>query len=172
MLIGLVLILSTRFGRARGLIPVGILLLLATIPATVIDVPITNGVGERHHEPRTVEQVRGTYELGIGHLVVDLRDVPFAGQDMHVAARLGIGQLEIDVPSTVQVRVHAHAGAGSITLFGGTYDNGWPISANYTTSEAGTTGVLDLDARVGAGEIDVHRYTPNGVESILQERYP
>ena len=47
--VGLALVLSTWFGRARGLIPLGILLLLVSVPAATIDVPITGGTGKRDY---------------------------------------------------------------------------------------------------------------------------
>jgi phage shock protein PspC (stress-responsive transcriptional regulator) len=163
--IGVALIASAWFGRARGLIPIGIVLLLATPPAAALDVPITGGIGHRTYAPTTRAELRSRYELGIGRLEVDLLAAPLTQRKTHVTARLGIGELTIDVPSTVRVVVHGHAGAGSVRVFG-SGDGGWPENA--TRTAPGTkTGELDIDARVGAGDIQVRRYEPGGVETLL-----
>ncbi len=165
--VGLALMLSAWFGRARGLVPLGILVLLATLPAATIDVPLTGGTGNREYVPTTRSELRSNYEMGIGRLDVDLRDVPLTGHTTALRAQLGIGNLVIDVPATVKVVVNAHAGAGALLLFGGN-DGGWP--AQQTRTVAGTgRGELDLDLHVGAGAVQVHRFDPNGPETIFSE---
>jgi phage shock protein PspC (stress-responsive transcriptional regulator) len=162
--IGIALLVSTRFGRARGLIPVGILLLLATIPASVIDVPITGGVGDRTYRPTTVSEVDAKYQLGIGELDLDLRDLALGDETVDIAAQVGIGRLDIHVPSTATVEVRAHAGVGALSLFSNTYDD-WPLDQTVTAPGTRTgTGVIVIDAKVGAGQVQVSRYDVNGVE--------
>jgi phage shock protein PspC (stress-responsive transcriptional regulator) len=162
--IGIALLVSTRFGRARGLIPVGILLLLATIPASVIDVPITGGVGDRTYRPTTVAQVRSSYELGIGELDLDLRDLTLGDETVEIDAQVGIGRLDIHVPSTTRVEVRAHAGAGQLSLFSNTYEDDWPANATITAPGTGE-GTIVLDAKVGAGQVQVTRYDARGFET-------
>lgn len=83
-----------------------------------------------------------------------------------MSARLGIGELVIDVPNSVRVVVRGHAGAGSVSVFGDENNGGWP--EDVTRTAPGTqSGVLYVDARVGAGNIQVHRYEPGGVETLL-----
>ena len=125
ILVGSTLVVSAWRGRAHGLIPIGVLLLLATIPAVTIDVPISGGMGERIYRPTARAELQRTYTLGIGHLLIDLRDAPLTARVTHIDGRLGIGNLEVDVPSNVRVDVHTHNGAGSAELFG-TTDGGWP----------------------------------------------
>jgi hypothetical protein len=163
--IGLALIASTWFGRARALIPIGLLLLVASVPATALDVPLTGGIGHTIYQPTARSQLRSRYQFGIGRLDLDLLSVPLAHHTTHMEVRLGIGELTIDVPSSVRVVVHGHAGAGSVRLFGGS-DGGWPESLTRTAS--GTeSGELDLDARVGAGDIHVRRIGPDGAETLI-----
>ena len=165
VVVGLALVASAWFGRARGLIPIAILLLLAAVHSSAIDVPITGGVGHSHFRPLTRADLRSTYELGIGRLELDFMKVPLADHVTHVKARLGIGELAIDVPNTVRVVVHGHAGAGSVRVFGGG-NGGWP--ENVTRAAPGArAGELDIDARVGAGDIQVRRFEPGGVETLL-----
>jgi hypothetical protein len=163
ILVGGALVLSAWYGRAWGLIPIGVLLLLATIPAVTIDVPISGGIGQRTYAPVATSELRSNYELGIGHLALNLRDVPLTGHVTHVKSSLGIGELDVDVPANVQVDLNAHVGAGATNLFG-SVEGGWPEN---TQRVAGTnqSGVLYLDLRVGAGSIRVRRFSADG--SIL-----
>jgi phage shock protein PspC (stress-responsive transcriptional regulator)/predicted membrane protein len=163
--VGAALVVSAFAGRAPALIAVGIVLLAATAIANTIDVPLRGGIGESVYRPQTVAEVQPHYEHGIGRLVIDLRAVPLTGQVTDVSAQLGIGQLLVQVPSSVRVEVTAHAGAGSLLLFGREH-GGWP--ANDTRTVAGTgSGTLRLDLRVGAGQVRVQRFEPDGFETIL-----
>jgi len=161
VVVGAALVLSAWFGRARGLIPIGVLLLLATIPASVIDVPISGGIGEREYRPITRVDLRRNYELGIGHLVVDLRATPLSGRVTTVKASLGIGELDVDVPADVRVDVRAHAGAGAVEIFGH-LDDGLTQDSRRVAG-VHERGVLHLDLRVGAGSINVRRWSADGV---------
>ena len=71
------------------------------------------------------------------------------------------------MPSTVKLEIDTHAGAGSVQLFGHT-TGGWDFDHSRTIPSNGS-GVLHLDLRVGAGEIDVHRFDTNGYETLIGE---
>jgi hypothetical protein len=160
IVVGAALVLSAWFGRARGLIPIGVLLLLATIPASVIDVPISGGIGARNYHPVTRTDVQHEYELGIGHLTIDLQDVPLSGEVTTIRGSLGIGELDVDVPANVRVDVRAHTGAGTTELFGH-LDDGWSRE-KHAIAGVRQPGVVRLVLRVGAGTIKVRRWAANG----------
>jgi hypothetical protein len=160
IVVGAALVLSAWYGRAHGLIPIGVLLLLVTIPAVTIDVPISGGIGQREYHPTARSQVRSDYALGIGHLVLDLRDVPLTDGVTRVKSSLGIGELDVDVPANVQVDVNAHTGAGATDIFG-RVEGGWPQDTHRVAGSS-QAGVLYLDLRVGAGSVKVRRWTPDG----------
>lgn len=159
-LVGVAMLVSAWFGRAHGLVPIGVILLLATIPAVSIDVPISGGVGARHYNPTTRSELQRNYELGMGQLVLNLQDAPLSGRVTSISASLGIGELDVDVPADVRVDVRAHVGAGATQLFGHD-EGGWPQNTSVVAG-AQQRGVLHLDLRVGAGSIQVRRWTPNG----------
>ena len=161
IVVGAALVLSAWFGRARGLVPIGILLLLATIPATLIDVPISGGIGDRAYYPASRAELHQEYQLGIGNLVVDVRRVPLANRVTTISATLGIGELNVDVPANVFLDVRAHTGAGSTEIFG-RLDDGWPQDT-HRFAGAGERGVLHLVLRVGAGAVHVRRWRSDGV---------
>jgi phage shock protein PspC (stress-responsive transcriptional regulator)/predicted membrane protein len=160
IVVGGALVLSAWFGRARGLIPIGVLLLLATIPASVIDVPISGGIGEQSYHPVSRAELHREYELGIGHMTIDLRDVPLSGRVTAISGSLGIGELDVDVPANVRVDVRAHVGAGATELFG--HEENGLTQDNHVIAGERRPGVLRLELRVGAGAIKVHRWGPNG----------
>ena len=163
--VGAALVTAAFAGRAHMLIPVGILLLAATAISSTIDVPMRGGIGSRQYRPLNVSELRSHYELGIGDLELDLRDVPLAGRTTVVDAQTGVGALRVLVPSSVRVEVHAHAGAGSLLLFG-SETGGWHENVQRSVAGSGT-GVLQLDLRVGAGQIRVRRFEPGGIETVL-----
>jgi predicted membrane protein len=102
------------------------------------------------------------YSLAIGNLSVDLRDVDFAGSSRHVHAQLGIGQLNVTVPTGVRVVLDAHAGFGGVTAFGDSAHECCPTDVHVVQSGAPGGGTLHLDAEVGAGHVDITR----GEESL------
>ena len=121
---------------------------------------ITGGIGERRFHPTTRAMLQRDYELGIGHLVVDLRDARLPGRITAISGSLGIGELDVDVPANVRVDVRAHAGAGATDIFG-RLEDGWPQDT-HRVSGINQTGVLHLDLRVGAGSIHVRRWSSDG----------
>ena len=75
------------------------------------------------------------------------------------------------MPSTARVEVHAHAGAGQLSLFGNTYENDWPLNETFTAPGTGD-GTIVLDAAVGAGQVQVTRYDTRGFEAPVQGSVP
>lgn len=157
LLAGLVILwIGRRQGRSRLLIALTALLgliALALVAAIVaafawFDVSLGDGTGERTYTPTTTSLAHD-YHLGIGYLEVDLSHVsPATTQRIH--ARLAIGELKVIVPRTAQVRVNAHAKAGSVRVLGN-YDDG--RNAAVHTGNGG----FEIDATIGAGRIDVVR---------------
>ena len=163
--VGVALVVSSWFGRARVLILVGILLIGATSVASALDVPLRGGIGDRSYRPVQLSELQHPYQLAIGHLAIDLRGLSLpAGQTTTVQAQLGIGQLEVDVPNSMQVSVDAHAGAGSLMLFGHE-TGGWDVHDTRATT-GDSPGSLHLKLKVGAGQVRVRRFAPGGVELI------
>jgi phage shock protein PspC (stress-responsive transcriptional regulator) len=113
------------------------------------DVSLGDGVGDHTYAPASVSAVQSSYHLGIGNLKVDLSQIESAGKHQ-VKARLGIGELKIVVPRDAAVHVDAHANVGELFVLRN-HDDG-----QNATVHAGT-GQFEIDARVGAGRIDVVR---------------
>jgi phage shock protein PspC (stress-responsive transcriptional regulator) len=163
LLIGLVILWThdARRGdrRLRRLLIVALTLLTMAVAATIaavalafawFDVSLGDGVGDRTEAPASVAALHRSYELGVGNLRVDLSRVPVT-RETHVAAHVGVGELRIVVPRNVPVSVDAHAKAGDVNVLR-RHDDG--RNASVKTDRG---GLLTIDAKVGAGRIDVVR---------------
>ena len=159
LLTGGALIVGAWRGRARWLIPVGLVLSVALAGASLIDVPIRGGAGEIGYRPLAVEEIRTPYRLGAGELVVDLSDIDFGGQTVTVVASVAAGHLDIIVPADVALELEAHVGAGNLMLLGREYD-GLDIGRELTDAGREGAGRLILRAGAGVGLVEVRRAFP------------
>ena len=157
VVVGGALVVSTWWGRSRGLIALGIPLVLVVGGLGLVDVPLEGGIGNPTYRPTTLGAVHRSYDLAIGDLSVDLRRVDFTGARRHVHAQLGIGQLNVTVPDGVRVVVDGHAGVGSVTAFGRQSKECCPSSLRLDRPGVSGDGTLFLDADVGAGNVHVMR---------------
>jgi phage shock protein PspC (stress-responsive transcriptional regulator) len=155
--VGGALVVSAWWGRSRGLIALGIPLVLVVGGLGLVDVPLDGGVGSPTYRPTTIAAVHRSYQLAIGDLSLDLRRVDFTGGRRHVHAQLGIGQLNVTVPAGVRVVVHGHAGVGSVTALGRQSKECCPSSLRVDRPGVSGGGTLYLDAEVGAGNVHVMR---------------
>lgn len=154
---GVMLLVGAFFGRAGGLILVGLLAALGMVGATASD------HWDQHNvlRPTTAAQVDERYEMGAGELTLDLTGVSDleALDGRVVRMEAGAGRIEVVVPEGVDVDVDARAGLGNIILFGEELDG---AGIETSGSHDGGTDVpeVTLDIQVGMGEIDVHAEEP------------
>ena len=162
--IGLGLLVGGWWGRAWGLIPIGLLLIPVVALASLADSePLTGGFGERLWQPRTTAEVRPVYRLAGGELIVDLRRVPFGPGSTTVEASLAAGRLLVVVPDEVTADVRGRAGVGNLDLFE-TGDEDWGVQVDSSvtqppvkTPKAGAAPTVRLDVHVGYGLVEVRR---------------
>lgn len=153
LVVAVAMLVGSRYGRARGLIPVGLLLAAMATVTAVTDVSLSGGVGNRYRTPLRVEQLR-PYHLGVGDLVVDLRELDFEGT-RRVRAEIGIGNLTVLVPPDVAVEGDARVGLGQVDAFGRSNDGSGVDRILDHEAEAETSRTLDLDLDAGIGRITV-----------------
>jgi phage shock protein PspC (stress-responsive transcriptional regulator) len=163
--IGLGLLVGGWWGRAWGLIPVGLLLIPVMAVASLANSePLRGGYGERLWQPRTAAEVRPVYRLAGGELIVDLGRVRFEpGSTVAVEASLTAGRLLVVVPDEVTADVHGRAGVGNLDLFE-TGDEDWGVQVDTSVTQpptraprAGAAPTVRLDAHVGYGLVEVRR---------------
>jgi phage shock protein PspC (stress-responsive transcriptional regulator) len=122
-----------------------------------LDVSLSDGVGDRVYRVGNPSSLDRSYELGIGNLRLDLRDLAFPPGRTTVKAHVGIGSLRIVVPEDARVRYRAEAKFGEVRVFGQEFDG-------HNTTARGVDGqthrALVLDAKVGAGKVTIERAVP------------
>ena len=150
--LGLGLLAGARWGRARWLIAPAILLVPPLLAASLVQVPLRGGVGQRYYRPAAESDVGSVYRLAVGQLVVDLRDVPFGSQHRHLTVTVGLGQVQVVVPRNVSIVVVARSGAGQASLFDQIYD-GLKVDVTRTYEPPGASGQLQLDIEAGLGQV-------------------
>jgi hypothetical protein len=147
--VGLGLVASAFFGRARGLVPVALLLALGLGATFAARPAIDHGIGEREW----AATANGSYRLGIGHGTVTL---PATAEDGGpVEARVSLGQLTVLVPQGLHVIVKADVTNGDIQGFD-VDENGRKVSHTFDLGPKGTPALV-VDAHVGAGMVEVKR---------------
>jgi phage shock protein PspC (stress-responsive transcriptional regulator) len=150
---GVMLLVGAFYGRAGGIILIGLLAAIGMAGATASGKWNESVV----RMPESADQVQSRYELGAGELILDLTEVadPQNLDGRTIALRTGVGRVEVLVPAGLDVDVTANVGLGDANVFGDTQDGG---GIDMTGSYDGGAGVpdLDLDIELGLGEVDVH----------------
>jgi phage shock protein PspC (stress-responsive transcriptional regulator) len=139
---GVMLVLGAFWGRAGGLILVGLLAAVATVGGTASD----DWEGTRMSiAPVDPGEVRDSYDFGSGEMTLDLTGVTdVEGLDGHrLSVDGGVGAIEVVVPPGMDVAVDASAGVGGIEVF---------------DSETGGLGIRQdgyVDGGVGAPDMTI-----------------
>jgi phage shock protein PspC (stress-responsive transcriptional regulator) len=140
----------------RWLVGLTVTVIVAVVAAVSLafawfDVGLGDGVGERVEAPASSAQLKSSYELGVGNLRVDLSRIGPVTSETHVLAKVGVGELRIVVPADASVEANAHAKVGEVYVLSQRDDG---RNAEVST---GSGGLLVIDAKVGAGRIDIVR---------------
>jgi phage shock protein PspC (stress-responsive transcriptional regulator)/predicted membrane protein len=147
--IGLALVAGGWFGRARGLIVLGVFLVPALLVSPVVEYGLEGGVGDRRISVPTASELDEPLELAIGQLVIDLRDLSLGGGQATLDARVGIGSLQIILPDGIAVTGEASVGIGEVRAFQ-TTRGGFARTSEFSLPGEGT---LTIDARTNLGEV-------------------
>lgn len=117
--IGLGLVVTSWYGRNRGLFAIGALLSVGLVATSV---PSTMGLtggrfGDVTWRPAEAGSGEQTYKVIAGDGRLDLTRLPLhAGQRVRIRVELGAGQIRITVPANALVELHATAGLGDIVV--------------------------------------------------------
>lgn len=152
---GLMLVIGAFFGRAGGIIAVGLISTVVLTATTAADRWDTNDVTET---PRTAAEVESRYWLGAGEQVIDLREVVdlqnLNGRTLQVEG--GIGRIEIIVPEGLTAVVHADVdGPGNMEVFG--FERGGIDTTINSSDGSEDDPRITIDTQLGVGQIEVHR---------------
>lgn len=151
---GLMLVVGSFFGRAGGIIAIGLVAALALAGTTAAD----RWEGETvHASPVTAAAVAPSYDVEAGELVLDLRDVTdldnLDGRTIDLDVE--VGRIEVILPPGLGATIYADVdGPGNIKLFGEEH-GGIEISRTETVG-VGEPAIV-IDARMSVGQIEVRR---------------
>jgi phage shock protein PspC (stress-responsive transcriptional regulator) len=154
ILAGGALVAGAFFGGLRWLIVPALALALPAGVVAAADLDVKGGVGERVYRPASADALRDHYRVGVGRLVLDLRDTHLTAGDHRVRVEAGVGQVLVLVPSDVCVSSTAHVGVGAAEVFTretGGVDVDWQDDRNAPES----TPRLIVDGDVGLGDFQV-----------------
>jgi phage shock protein PspC (stress-responsive transcriptional regulator) len=185
VIVGVGLIASLWLGRARGLVPLGLVLTSVMLAAATFsswfddegpsardkaisylmgvqgapnDVDTTGSaeIGNRNVTPDSLAELEPSYEVGMGNLVIDLSRIDFGDQSRDLDVEVGMGHLTIVVPARLAVDINGEVGAGEATTFGRN-DNGLGVEVKHEEDAAAGAGRLSIDYEVGMGRAEVRR---------------
>jgi phage shock protein PspC (stress-responsive transcriptional regulator) len=145
-----------RVGRAIGITfaaLVAALLIAAAVFAATLPVHLSHGIGDETYVISDSSSLKDSYTLGIGDLTLDLSNLELPVGVTKLRTRVDIGRTTVIVPPDAGVQAVGEAGFGEVRLLGSETDG---RDADLEIHEPGTS-ILDLDSRVGAGQVVVVR---------------
>jgi phage shock protein PspC (stress-responsive transcriptional regulator) len=151
------LIAGAFWGRARWLIPVGIILMPGLILASVIELPLRGSIGGRSLQPRSAVELSQGYRVLAGDLWLHLENFDFnEGESITVPVDMVAGTLSIYVPRGVAVDIDGHIGAGG-SEFPGRRDQGFELKLDESLGGSDLKRHLVLQVDAGVGFVSVYR---------------
>ena len=158
--VGFGLLIGAWFGRARWLIPLGLVLALAAAIGLAPHNPqLGRGGGDVTVVPASAEELGSEYHQNFGDFTMDLRNIDFTDADKTVKITMNAGDLTILLPPRVDTTVHAKVNLGDAKVFaskwGGIGTQARDVTDNDTDGPGG--GKLRLDIQLNAGDLGVHR---------------
>jgi phage shock protein PspC (stress-responsive transcriptional regulator) len=144
----------------RWLVLPAVALALSAGAVSASGIDLDGGIGDRDYRPASVADMHDTYQLGIGELVVDLRQTDLPSGDVPVKIDLGIGDARLIVPDGVCVATDAQVGIGEARTFD-RRNHGIDVNVADAPDAAATTTRLLVKADVGIGSLRIGRAFQN-----------
>ena len=138
----------------RWLILPAIALALSAGVVSAAGIDLDGGIGERDYRPASVLDLEDRYELGMGRMVIDLRDTELPAGDTALEVDLGVGEAMVFVPEDVCVATRADIGAGEVLFFNRRSDG---VDVDFVDERGAAPDVkrLVIDADIGVGSFRV-----------------
>ena len=124
LILGLTLIAAARYGRARGILPVALLVLLGTIGTSVAG-PVSHeqGWGAQQVRFTTPAELAPGNRHELGELKVDLRDLATT-TNVSYTAHVETGNLEVLAPKSTNVVIKWQVDSGAVIVDGAQVEAG------------------------------------------------
>lgn len=159
LVVGLALVAATWFGRARGLLAVGLLLVPVVVLTAASEhvVPASSFAPTERAYVRVADLPRTPEIFRSGQVEVDLSGLVLTG-DATYTAQLETGRLEVRVPDDVAVEVRYGVDVGAVESLGQHLDSGFDVRGTRDLPAPVADGpTLTLDLTVDAGQVAVVR---------------
>ncbi len=154
ILAGLAIVAGAFVRPVRWLILPAVLLGLSSGSVAAADISLEGGVGERNYRPASMSDLHDRYELGVGELDIDLRDLKLPPGDTPLEIDLGVGDVRLAVPTDVCVATDARIGMGEAKVLGRS-NAGVDVTFEEHPVARPSASRLVLDAQIGLGALEV-----------------
>jgi phage shock protein PspC (stress-responsive transcriptional regulator) len=151
---GIAIVAGAFVQPMRWLVPPALTIALAAGTVAAAGIDLDGGIGQREYRPGSSLELRDHYELGIGDLIVDLRDTDLPKGDVPLDLHVGIGAARVIVPDDLCVAIDGDVGVGNVHVLG--RDHGG-VDVNYEDAPHAqpTATRLLVHGDVGLGELRV-----------------
>jgi phage shock protein PspC (stress-responsive transcriptional regulator) len=153
---GVAILVGAFVRPVRWLVLPAVALALSAGLVAASGLDLDGGVGERDYRPASAADLRDTYQLGMGELVVDLRQTDLPPGDVPLAIDLGVGEARVVVPDDVCVATDAQVGIGEARTFD-LHNEGIDVDLDDRPDAGAATTRLLVNADVGIGSLRIGR---------------
>jgi phage shock protein PspC (stress-responsive transcriptional regulator) len=153
---GAAILVGAFFRPMRLLVLPAMALALSAGTVSAAGLDVEGGVGDRDYRPATALDLREKYELGMGELIVDLRQTDLPPGDVPLQVDLGIGEARVIVPEDVCVATDAQVGIGEVRSFD-RHNEGIDVDFDDLPDARPTATRLLVNADVGIGSLRIGR---------------
>jgi hypothetical protein len=141
-------------GGARWLIAPAIVLALPLAAVAATDLDVDGTWGDRTFRPETVAELDDGYEMGVGAMRLDLRDLELPPGRTELPLELGLGEIQVLVPDDMCVTTDAAISLGAVDVGDGE-QGGVDLDVSEGRTPAPGVAYLHLDADIGIGAMRV-----------------
>jgi phage shock protein PspC (stress-responsive transcriptional regulator) len=159
--IALGLVIGAWVGRARWLIPIGVLLVIALGATTAVE-HSSHDIGQVDDvtaTPTSVDEIAPSYGTEVGNIDLDLSQIDFTDHDVTIELTVGIGgNVNVTLPANVDTTVSADVHGGDLQLFDHHFSG---LNQHEDLTDLGSDGTgggkLLLNTSVNFGNVEVQR---------------
>jgi hypothetical protein len=154
-IVGVGLLAGSVIGRARWLILVGAILIPTLLFSPVFEYDWDRSEFSHLQIPATFDQLQGSYDVEVGSLIIDLRHLPWDGEEIVINASVDAGNLELFIPDDVGIIGEAVVDVGRVSAPGRV--NAGIGDPRLEFEDRGENGTVLLEAEVNIGNIEIWR---------------
>jgi phage shock protein PspC (stress-responsive transcriptional regulator) len=152
------LLIGSFVDAGRGLIWLLVPLSVVGFGMTTISFDGPNDFGDVKETPKTLAEVKGKYEISVGSVMLDLRQLPDSGS-VKTSVVADLGELVVHVPKNADVTFNCEASSiGELNCLGHKAEGSTVQVGDTDLGDNGEGGLkIDLDVLASVGEVKVLR---------------